>query len=94
VYPLRAKSVVWVTERRDVLSGLFYLAAVLAYLRDAEAPGVRALRTRTWYWASLGLFAPALASKVSAVSLPVGLPILDVYPLRRLGRVRWRWLEF
>src|SRR5262245_6596606 len=36
VHPLRVESVAWVTERRDVLSGLFYLLTVWAYLRDAE----------------------------------------------------------
>ena len=37
VHPLRAESVAWVTERRDVLSGLFFLLAVLAYLISLDA---------------------------------------------------------
>ena len=37
IHPLRVESVAWVTERRDVLSGFFYLACVLFYLRFAEA---------------------------------------------------------
>src|SRR5713101_4243176 len=36
IHPLRVESVAWVTERRDVLSGLFYLLAILVYLRACE----------------------------------------------------------
>jgi Flp pilus assembly protein TadD len=88
VHPLRAESVAWITERRDVLSGLFYLGAIVAYLRycDGGVPeGSRTRGTRRWYWASLGLFALALLSKAMTVTLPVILLVLDVYPLRRLG---------
>jgi hypothetical protein len=81
LHPLRVESVAWATERRDVLSGLFYLLALLAYLRACE----RGEGGRGWYWGSVGLFACALLSKSMAVSLPVVLLILDVYPLRRLG---------
>jgi len=94
VHPLRAESVAWITERRDVLSGLFYLAAVVAYLRycDGAVPqGGRTRKTRKWYWASLGLFALALLSKAMTVSLPVILLVLDTYPLRRLSSVGGRW---
>src|SRR5437667_3225814 len=81
IHPLRVESVAWATERRDVLSGLFYLLALLAYLRAVE----RESRGRAWYWGAVGLFAWRLLSKSIAVSLPVVLLILDVYPLRRLG---------
>jgi tetratricopeptide (TPR) repeat protein len=89
IHPLRVESVAWVTERRDVLSGLFYLLAVLVYLRACERgePG------RRWYWGSVGLFVCALLSKSMAVSLPVVLLILDVYPLRRLGGALGWWSE-
>ncbi|MGH9024406.1 MAG: tetratricopeptide repeat protein [Acidimicrobiia bacterium] len=86
VHPLRVESVAWATERRDVLSGLFYLIALLAYSKDTERMGGR----RSWYWASLGLFACALLSKSTAVSLVPVLLILDIYPFRRVGgRVGW-----
>src|SRR5437867_5956022 len=81
IHPLRVESVAWATERRDVLSGLFYLSAVLAYLRACD----REERGRGWYWGAVALFAGALLSKSMAVNLPVALVILDVYPLRRLG---------
>src|SRR5262249_29454782 len=89
-HPLRVESVAWVTERRDVLSGLFFLLAVLAYLRDAEALDER-LRRRPWYWVSLGCFVVALLSKAITVTLPLVLVVLDIYPLRRLGHVAGRW---
>jgi len=78
LHPLRAESVAWVTERRDVVSGMFFLLAILAYLRG-----------RKYYWACFGLFILALLSKEIAVTLPVILLILDAYPLRRLGRAAW-----
>jgi len=87
IHPLRVESVAWATERRDVLSGLFYLSAILVYLRACE----REERGRGWYWAAVGFFAGGLLSKSMAVSLPVVLVILDVYPLRRLGRATGWW---
>jgi protein O-mannosyl-transferase len=83
LHPLRAESVAWATERRDVLSGCFVLLSVLAYLRAAESEGGR----RRWLvTASLGAYLLALASKSIAMTLPLVLVLLDVYPL---GRLRW-----
>ena len=87
LHPLRVESVAWATERRDVLSGLFYLLTILAYLRALE----RGERGRGWYWGAVGLFACALLSKSMAVSLPIVLLILDVYPLKRLGGATGWW---
>ena len=81
VHPLRVESVAWVTERRDLLSGFFYLLTLLAFLRSCE----RSERSRWPYWLSVALFGCALLSKSMAVSLPAVLLILEVYPLRRLG---------
>src|SRR5213596_2293038 len=81
IHPLRVESVAWATERRDVLSGLFYLLTILMYLRACE----RGARGRRSYWLSVALFGCALLSKSMAVSHPVVLLILEVYPLRRLG---------
>jgi tetratricopeptide (TPR) repeat protein len=102
LHPLRVESVAWATERRDVLSGLFYLVAIWAYLRDAESSQNEGLRRRPWYWLSLGGFVLALLSKAIAITLPLILLVLDVYPLRRLGGgsegwwsapARRRWAE-
>src|SRR5437867_6638937 len=87
IHPLRVESVAWVTERRDVLSGLFYLVAILLYLRACE----RGARGRGWYWLSVAVFGCALLSKSMVVNLPVVLLILDVYPLRRLGGAVGWW---
>src|SRR5881296_1675553 len=89
LHPLRAESVAWATERRDVLLGLFYLLTILAYLRACE----RGERGRGWYWGAVGLFACALLSKSMVVNLPIVLLILDVYPLRRLGGATGWWSE-
>jgi tetratricopeptide (TPR) repeat protein len=78
VHPLRAESVAWVSERRDVLSGFFYLLSILCWLR-AVGEGPR----RKWLAVSLAAFAAALLSKVIVASLPVALVALDYYPLRR-----------
>ena len=86
LHPLRAESVAWITERRDVLSALFGLLAVLAYLRFAEGGA----RRRRWYALSLALFGVGLLAKSMLVSLPVVLLVLDAYPLGRLDLRAWR----
>src|SRR5213592_2620859 len=87
IHPLRVESVAWATERRDVLSGLFYLLTILMYLRARE----REERGRGWYWLSVAAFVLALLSKSMVVNLPIVLLILDVYPLRRLGGAVGWW---
>jgi tetratricopeptide (TPR) repeat protein len=90
LHPLRAESVAWVTERRDVVSGLFYLLAILAYLRGcADAPG-RPIQQK-YYWACLACFVCGILSKEMVVTLPLVLLILDVYPLGRLDGGPGRW---
>jgi len=87
VHPLRVESVAWATERRDVLCGVFYLGAILAYLRHVEKG-----KSGRWYWTSVLCAALAVLSKSMAVSLSAVLVILDVYPLRRLGPGAGGWL--
>jgi hypothetical protein len=100
VHPLRVESVASATERRDVLSGLFYVLALLCYVKAATTtPSGPATRLHPrWYGLSLACFAAGLLSKSIVVTLPVTLLVLDVYPLRRLGGpAGWRtprpWLE-
>lgn len=92
VHPLRVESVAWITERRDVLSGFFFLLAVLMYLRACEVESRDGRRWSTFYWAAVGTFVLALLSKSMAVTLPVVLVVLDVYPLRRLRPGARGWL--
>jgi Flp pilus assembly protein TadD len=78
VHPLRAESVAWVAERKDVLSALFALLTVGAYGRYAARPS-------PWrYGAVVALFAAGLTAKPMLVSLPAGLLLLDFWPLGRL----------
>ena len=78
VHPLHVESVAWVIERKDVLSGLFYLAAALAWMRFVEQPRPR------YYVGSLALYAAGLLSKSIAITLPVALLIWHWW---RQGRV-------
>jgi tetratricopeptide (TPR) repeat protein len=84
VHPLHVESVAWVAERKDVLSGLFWMLTLLAYARYAERPTLGR---------SLGVvaaFALGLMAKPMLVTLPCVLLLLDWWPLRRpLG---WRLL--
>ncbi len=89
VHPLRVESVAWVTERRDVLCGLFYVLATLAYLRGVEGGGAV---QRRWWALSLGAFLLALLSKAAAMPLSAALLLLDIYPLGRVRAVGWRRL--
>jgi tetratricopeptide (TPR) repeat protein len=81
-HPLRVESVVWVTERKDVMSGCFFLLTLWAYAAYAERR--RAGRT-AWhhYGLTLALFVAGLMSKPMLVTLPAVLLLLDFWPLRR-----------
>jgi len=81
LHPLRAESAVWVTERRDVVCGLFFLISIWAWLRLQDDPGAK----RKWLTISLAAFTVSLLSKAMGMTLPVVLLALDYYPLRRLG---------
>ncbi len=95
LHPMRVESVAWINERRDVLCGLFYLLAILTYLKGVMSDGlivasadtgtggrIRLTNTR-WLAVSVVCFALAVLSKALAVSLPLVLLLLDWYPLRR-----------
>ena len=67
LHPVHVESVAWITERKNTLSGAFYLSAAWAYLRYEEA------RSPRLYWAALFLFAAALLSKTVTCTLPAAL---------------------
>jgi tetratricopeptide (TPR) repeat protein len=92
LHPQRVESVAWVTERRDVLSGVFYLLCVWSYLNAHRAGLAHRLRLR-WERSALICCVLALLSKATAVSLPAILLVLDVYPLRRLKGPPRDWLR-
>lgn len=86
IHPLRVESVAWITERRDVLYAFFFLLSTLAYLRSVQD---EADDSRRWRRLSLLAFVAALLSKSAALTLPLALVVIDVYPLRRVARVGW-----
>src|SRR5262252_3503083 len=79
IHPLRVESVAWATERRDVVSGFFFIAVIYGYLRASE-PG----QSQRWLAGALVTYILSLLGKATAMTLPVILLILDIYPLQRL----------
>ncbi|MBF0488172.1 MAG: tetratricopeptide repeat protein [Nitrospirae bacterium] len=78
LHPLHVESVAWIAERKDVLSGLFWMLTMIAYVYYTERPG--AVR----YVAALLCFICGLMSKPMVVTLPFVLLLLDYWPLQRL----------
>lgn len=77
LHPLHVESVAWISERKDVLSTFFFLLSVLAYLKYCAGT------SKKTYLASLLFFILALMSKPMAITLPLVLLVLDLYPLQR-----------
>jgi tetratricopeptide (TPR) repeat protein len=78
LHPLHVESVAWIAERKDVLSGLFWMLTLYAYARYVEES------SRGWYAAALAAFALGLMAKPMLVTLPFVLLLLDYWPLGRL----------
>jgi tetratricopeptide (TPR) repeat protein len=83
LHPLHVESVAWVAERKDVLSTLFWILTLWAYLHYVKGPGIRR------YLLTLVPFALGLLAKPMLVTLPFVLLLLDYWPLERiqLGQV-------
>jgi len=77
LHPLHVESVAWVSERKDVLSTLFGIAAIAAYCRYS------ATGSGSGYAVAVGMYALSLMSKPMLVTLPCLLLLLDYWPLRR-----------
>lgn len=69
VHPVHVESVAWITERKNVLSGFFYLLAFWAYLRFKEEK----MEHQRWYFISFALFLAALLSKTVAATFPAAV---------------------
>lgn len=78
VHPLHVESVVWISERKDVLSTLFWLLTMWGY-----TSWTRTRKPRT-YLLTLLAFASGLMSKPMLVSLPIVLLLLDYWPVARI----------
>jgi tetratricopeptide (TPR) repeat protein len=82
VHPVHVESVAWVSERKDVLSGLFWMLTMLAYARYAERPNFKR------YVFVLLAYMMGMMSKPMVVTLPFVLLLLDYWPLERIRRQR------
>ena len=78
IHPLHVESVAWVTERKDVLSGLFFMLTLLAYVHYTHRP-----RSLLRYAIVLLVFSLGLLSKPTLVTVPFVLLLLDYWPLKR-----------
>ncbi|NNE93177.1 MAG: tetratricopeptide repeat protein [Verrucomicrobiales bacterium] len=81
IHPLRVESVIWIAERKDVLSAFFYLLAIWFYSEWTTGEGGKKLR-RLYLFSFAAACLGALA-KPSLVTLPVALVLIDFWPLRR-----------
>lgn len=86
IHPLHVESVAWIAERKDVLSTLFFLLTVAAYIRYTSHPSIRR------YILIVVFFILGILSKSMVITLPFVLLLLDYWPLNRLefepGRIK------
>ncbi|MGA3163238.1 MAG: tetratricopeptide repeat protein [Verrucomicrobiota bacterium] len=85
IHPLRVESVAWVTGRKDVLSGLFFMLTLGAYARYVEQSKAQSPKSRAFYGLALLFFALGLMSKPMLVTVPFVLLLLDFWPLGRFS---------
>jgi tetratricopeptide (TPR) repeat protein len=81
LHPLRAESVAWVSERKDVLSGLYFMLTLWVYALYTRKP------SRRGYLFVVAAFTLGLMSKAMLVTLPAVLLLLDFWPLGRWRRL-------
>jgi protein O-mannosyl-transferase len=86
IHPLRVESVAWISERKDVLSGVFFMLTLLAYASYVRLPRVGR------YLVLVFVFACGLMSKPMLVTLPFVLLLLDYWPLDRIKGQLWKRL--
>lgn len=96
IHPLRVESVIWVTERKDVLSLFFYLLTIWFYSAWAKGDGPRRRRD---YFLAIAAAVLGILSKPSLMTLPLVLLVVDLWPLERItwsdrrdGRLLWKRL--
>jgi tetratricopeptide (TPR) repeat protein len=81
LHPVEVESVAWISELKNTLSGVFFFAAALIYLRFDDT------RARARYFGALGLYVLAVLSKSVTATLPIGLLVLLWY---RRGGLDWK----
>jgi protein O-mannosyl-transferase len=81
LHPINVESVAWISERKNVLSMLFFLLALAAYGWYARRPGV------VRYLAVTFAYVLGLMTKPQVITFPFALLLLDYWPLYRLARL-------
>jgi tetratricopeptide (TPR) repeat protein len=91
VHPMRVESVAWITERRDLLYGSFYLLALYYYIKSVRLPS-----RKRYFLIILTSFILALLSKIQAVALPLSMLLIDYYFDRKISikLVYEKWIYF
>lgn len=84
LHPIQTEAVLWVSARKDLLSGAFALASLLSFLRWRDDEGQR------WYWLCCAAFLAALLSKVTVALLPAVFVAIDIVHRRTMGRAALR----
>jgi tetratricopeptide (TPR) repeat protein len=85
-HPLRVESVVWASERKDLLSVFFILPAFFTYLKSTDQQETR--HKIRWYFLTIFLFILSLMSKPMVVTFPILLLIFDAFILNRIGSLK------
>ena len=89
LHPMRVESVTWICERKDVLSGFFWIVSLWAYGRFVEEASKPTTKAKRFYLVSILLFFCGLMSKPVMVTFPCVLLLLDFWPLER-----WKTMRF
>ena len=92
IHPVHVESVAWISERKNVLSGAFYLLSLLAFLRFCPLETSPPPERRRWgfYWLALAFFGCAMLSKTVTCTLPVSILLLTWW---KRGRITVRDLS-
>src|SRR5213593_4755289 len=80
IHPMRVESVAWIAERKDVLSGVFFMLTLGAYVHYTRGPSIGRYVTMSIFLAC------GLMSKATFVTVPLMLLLLDYWPLNRSQR--------
>ncbi len=87
-HPMHVESVAWISERKDVLSALFFVLTLMSYARHAETKSHSFTYPLTH---SLIFFTLGLLAKSMLVTLPFILLLLDIWPLQRFTSNKQNW---
>ncbi len=91
LHPLRVESVAWMAERKDVLSGFFFMLTLGRMPATWRSPKSRVQSPKFVYWSAFIFFALGLMSKPMLVTLPFVLLLLDYWPLARVRMADGGW---